>query len=115
MTYLIVEDGVIKNTIVAEKDFAEKIGAKEYYDGANIGDVYNPPVDMSKEREKLYNTLKAIEFCGELLTITEANEKYLYYLAEGNSEKTAELQNKIKEEKDKIREEYPDQDDNSIV
>ena len=71
-------------------------------------DVYNLPIDMSKEREKLYNTLKVVEFSGELLTITETNEKYLYYLAEGDAEKTAELQAKIKEEKDKIREEYPD-------
>lgn len=43
MTYLVVENGIITNTIVAEPDFAETIGAKEYYEGAAIGLEYDPP------------------------------------------------------------------------
>lgn len=43
MNYLIVENGVIANVIVADPDFAAKIGAVPYYDGAAIGDPYTPP------------------------------------------------------------------------
>lgn len=43
MTYLIVEDGIITNVIVADEDFANQIGAFEYYEGAGIGETYNPP------------------------------------------------------------------------
>lgn len=43
MEYCIVEDGVIVNMIVAEADFAEKIGALPAYEGAAIGGAYTPP------------------------------------------------------------------------
>jgi hypothetical protein len=43
MRYLIVTDKVITNIIEAEPDIAEKISAKEWYDGAKIGDKYLPP------------------------------------------------------------------------
>lgn len=43
MDYCIVEDGVIVNIIVAEADFAAKIGAQPGYDGAAIGGTYGPP------------------------------------------------------------------------
>ena len=44
MNYCIVNDeNIIKNIIVADETFAESIGAKESYDGAAIGEAYNPP------------------------------------------------------------------------
>lgn len=44
MNYCIVNDeNVIENIIVADEEFAESIGAKLSYDGATIGEAYNPP------------------------------------------------------------------------
>ena len=44
MNYCIVNDEhIIENIIVADKEFAESIGAKPSYDGASIGETYNPP------------------------------------------------------------------------
>ena len=44
MNYCIVNnENIIENIIVADKTFADSIGAKEWYDGAAIGDTYNPP------------------------------------------------------------------------
>lgn len=44
MNYCIVNDeNIIENIIVADETFAESIGAKPSYDGAAIGESYNPP------------------------------------------------------------------------
>lgn len=44
MNYCIVNDeNIIENIIVADETFAESIGAKPSYDGAVIGEAYNPP------------------------------------------------------------------------
>lgn len=43
MNYLMLENGIISNIIVAEPDVAEEFGALPYYDGAAIGDPYDPP------------------------------------------------------------------------
>ena len=44
MNYCIVNDeNVIENIIVADEEFAESIGAKPSYNGAVIGETYNPP------------------------------------------------------------------------
>lgn len=44
MYYLIVKDGVIVNIIVCDSNaIAEQFGAVQYYEGAAIGEVYNPP------------------------------------------------------------------------
>lgn len=44
MNYCIVNDeNIIENIIVADEEFAESIGAKPSYDGATIGEAYNPP------------------------------------------------------------------------
>lgn len=43
MKFLIISDGVIDNIIESEYEFAQKIGAKEYYYDAKIGDSYAPP------------------------------------------------------------------------
>lgn len=43
MEYCIVEDGIIANIIISDAEFAKSIGAQESYDGARIGDKYDPP------------------------------------------------------------------------
>ena len=42
--YLILTDNTIKNIIVCASDeIADQFGAVPSYDGARIGDTYNPP------------------------------------------------------------------------
>ena len=72
--------------------------------------VKEPAQETSKElREKAYNTQAIISFDGEMLTVTQASQKWQYYAAEGNTEKTDELTALIAEAKAKIREQYPDE------
>lgn len=50
MNYLKVDNGVIKNILVADNaDIAERLGAVPSYDGARIGDPYNPPPEPEPE------------------------------------------------------------------
>lgn len=49
MSYAIVDNGFVTNIIVADDDFASKIGAKPAYDGCAIGEPYDPP-PTAKER-----------------------------------------------------------------
>ena len=43
MNYLIVQNGIISNIIIADETFSDDIGALPYYDGAEIGKEYKPP------------------------------------------------------------------------
>lgn len=43
MNYLMVENGVIDNIIVADEAFAAETGALPWYSGAEIGKAYDPP------------------------------------------------------------------------
>ena len=63
----------------------------------------------SQQREEAYNTQAIIAWDGEMLTVTEASQKWQYYAAEGNTAKTDELTALIAEAKAKIREQYPDE------
>lgn len=62
----------------------------------------------SKQREESYNTQAIISFGGEMLTVTQASQKWQYYAAEGNTAKTDELTELIAEAKASIREQLPD-------
>ena len=108
--YLILDSGnIIENIIVLEDDAAaEKFGAVPSYDGASIGDVYAPPPPPASHlREKTYNTQTIISFGGEI-TVTQASQKWQYYAAEGDTDKTDALTALIAEAKASIREQYPD-------
>lgn len=73
------------------------------------GIVPEPEIPLpSKQREEAYNTQAVISFEGEMLTVTQASQKWQYYAAEGNTAKTDELTALIAEAKAKIREQYPD-------
>lgn len=49
MNYLVVEDDIIVNIIVCDSDEeAENFGAIPFYNGASIGDKYNPPIEEEK-------------------------------------------------------------------
>lgn len=62
----------------------------------------------SKQREEAYNTQAIIPWDSEMLTVTEASQKWQYYAAEGNTAKTEELTELIAEAKASIREQLPD-------
>ena len=50
MDYLIVSDDIITNIIVCDSDeTAAQFGAVPSYDGARIGDPYNPPPEPEPE------------------------------------------------------------------
>ena len=64
----------------------------------------------AQQREEAYNTQAIISFGGEMLTVTEASQKWQYYAAEGNTDKTDALTALIAEAKASIREQYPDEE-----
>ena len=43
MDFLVIEDNIITNIVVAEPDIAEELGFLPWYDGARIGAAYTPP------------------------------------------------------------------------
>ena len=68
-----------------------------------------PEPTPAQQRENSYNTEKVIEWGGEMLTVTEASQKWQYYAAEGNTAKTDELTTLIAAAKETIRQQYPDE------
>ena len=63
----------------------------------------------TQQREQAYNTQPVIEWEGEMLTVTQAATKWQYYAAEGSA-KADELQALIAAAKQRIREQYPDEE-----
>lgn len=53
MNYAIVEDGIVTNIIVADEEFAARIGAKPDYEGCAIGAPYKPPAPAPTAQERL--------------------------------------------------------------
>ena len=55
MNYCIVDsDGIIENIIVCESDeISAQFGAVVYYDGATIGESYNPPPPPPTTEERV--------------------------------------------------------------
>lgn len=45
MDFLVIEDNIITNIVVAEPDIAEELGFLPWYDGARIGAAYTPPAE----------------------------------------------------------------------
>ena len=82
-------------------------GTKEY----KQMDIPEPiPPAPAQLLEEAYNTQAIISFGGEMLTVTEASQKWQYYAAEGNTAKTDALTALIAEAKASIREQYPDEE-----
>ncbi len=63
----------------------------------------------AQQREAAYNTQPIIEWEGELLTVSQAAQKWMYYAAEDNA-KADELTALIAAAKQTIREQYPDEE-----
>ena len=69
----------------------------------------------AKRREQAYNAVPCIKWGGNMLTITDASQQWVYYAAEGDTAKTDELTALISEAKAAIRAQYPDGEEESDV
>lgn len=91
----------------------EKYAYVIYPDGTKKYEkIYIPdpiPLPAHQLREAAYNTQAVIPWDGEMLTVTQTAQKWQYYAAEGNTEKTEELISLIANAKQSIREQYPDE------
>lgn len=100
--------GEITNTFVCDDpNFAAKLGGVEF-PYPEVPNNPTPSLTPSEQREAAYNTQAAIEWDGDMLTVTQAAQLWQYYAAEGDFEKTDELTAQIAAAKQTIREQYPD-------
>ena len=103
------------STFTAPPDFSPET-QKAVWDGEawHIEALPGPepvvPPTPAQLREEAYNTQAIISFGGEMLTVTQASQKWQYYAAEGNTAKTDALTALIAEAKETIREQYPDEE-----
>lgn len=104
-------EGKVVNTIVADEDFVAEYCAENGYTHAEIPETKTEPVTPapSEQREEAYNTQPIVEWEGQMLTVTQAAQKWQYYAAEGSA-KADELQALIGAAKQSIREQYPDEE-----
>lgn len=80
MVFLIVKDKIIRNVIEAEQETAQALGACPYYNGAGIGQAYNPPQPPVDEITALQ--LAVAELAETQTNDQTANELALTELAE---------------------------------
>lgn len=71
-TYLIIDSltNQITNIIVADFDFAKTIGGKPYYNGAEIGQQYNPPINYDFQNISKESVIQSGSYIG---TVTLSN------------------------------------------
>ena len=71
--------------------------------------VVMPELTPAQQRELAYNCKPAIEWDGEMLTVTQAAQQWAYYAAEGDTAKTEALTALIAKAKADIRAEWPEE------
>ena len=72
-----------------------------------------PDTPTARElREAAYETERAVEYDGEVLTVDEANELWKRYSAEGDNAKAGEITAVIAQVKGEIRARYPEEGEN---
>lgn len=74
MIYLIVENGIITNCIEADEAFATSVGALPSYEGAKIGDLYNPYVTQ-QDRQASYDRDAMLVELAHKMTLLELGVK----------------------------------------
>ena len=97
----ICENGIMRDMT------AEEIAAME----AEVALIAaeNAKVPPAVHREQAYNTDPCVAWDGDMLTVTEAAQRWAYYAAEGRSDKTDALTALISKAKRTIREQYKDE------
>ena len=75
---------------------------------ASMETAPSPEMTPAERREQAYNTEPCVAWDGDMLTVTEAAQRWAYYAAEGNADKTDALTALIAAAKAEIREKYPD-------
>ena len=89
----------------------EAVTAERYVNAVIYSHEQDPePTTPAQLREEAYNTQAIIEWDGDMLTVTQASQKWQYYAAEGDTAKTDALTALIAEAKASIREQYPDEE-----
>jgi len=88
-----------------------KVEQNWYYNKSTNGFVktINEILSSSELREKAYKELAIINWESSTITVDKANELWIAYTAEGNTEKSSKLSALIAEAKASIREMYPDE------
>ena len=73
--YLVIDSftNQITNIIVADSDFAKSINAKPYYEGAGIGQVYNPPIDYEFPNISTQSMIQSGSYIGTGSSINTSN------------------------------------------
>ena len=116
-----ITDGVCTNIIYCEDpDFAESQGWIPLPGGSGAGDLYDggewskapeppepEPVSPAEQRQRAYETMPAVDWHGELITVDAANAIWVQYAAEGSGTAAA-LETLIHNAKEQIRAMYPD-------
>lgn len=85
MNYCIVNtNNIIENIIVCDSDeIAKQLNASSYYDGANIGDQYNPPFVKNSKIAEIKQACEDYIYAGTSVTYADgATEHFTYNLAD---------------------------------
>ena len=67
-----------------------------------------PEMTPTEQRERAYDTELCVVWGSDMLTVTQAAQQWVYYAAEGRTDKTGTLTALIAAAKAEIREKYPD-------
>lgn len=93
-----------------------EIDGSRFYKRYSDNRIFNPdltpviPYTPAENREIAYETLKCIEFEGDLITVDEAEKKFWQYYPDNTKADVAEtLRGLISNAKDDIRQQYPDE------
>lgn len=110
--WAVIPDGMETENFPFGTVTAEEINGVMTVTGWTPGTIPEPDPEPeptpAQLREEAYNTHAVIPWDSEMLTVTEASQKWQYYAAEGNTAKTDELTALIAEAKARIREQLPD-------
>lgn len=70
-----------------------------------------PELTNAEHREQAYNTEPCVAWDGDLLTVTEAAQRWAYYAAEGRTDRMDALTALIAATKASIRAQWPDKEE----
>lgn len=92
MDYLQVKGGVIQNIIVVDNaDIAEQLGAVPIYDGARIGDSYNPLASEEYKSDRIAQSKAGLAAYLEAHPIQWTDGEYYSITAEKQAQLTSKI------------------------
>lgn len=108
---LCADDGFVLRTDKAEDYLRQTFdgGVLTLTNAPEPDEPVTPELTPAQQREQAYNDQPVIEWEGDMLTVTQAAQKWQYYAAEGST-KAEDLQALIAAAKQTIREQFPDEE-----